>query len=309
MEKTCIYCGAPLPEGAAFCHCCAKNQLPKKAIRPPIPHVRHLFRATALAVCAGLLLVPTVRRTAAYPEASEPSAPGLRLAAETASSEAASVQAETVPEEVQLSEVIPAELPEPAASFSFPDAVQDKLAALDFDASSDALAAAAEVREMLNTIGTVVRQPDSAPNMRSAYRYLLDGKIAAQETTAANGVRQFTLFRDFEKGIPAYTAYLKADGSREDVYFYPDGTAAARFQQAGDNGRYEQILNYQSGSQSCYRCRDNAQELVILYAPDNAQIITVTANSRGTEYTVSNAGGTVLQHFTYPTGGSDSNDT
>lgn len=299
MEKTCIYCGAPLPEGAAFCHCCAGNQLPKKAIRPPLPHVRHLFRAAALAVCAGLLLVPTVRRTAAYPEASEPSAPGLRLAAET----------ETVPEEVQLSEVFPAELPEPAASFSFPEAVQSKLSALDFDASSDALAAAAEVREMLNTIGTVVRQPDSAPNMRSAYRYLLDGKIAAQETTAANGARQFTLFRDFEKGILAYTAYLKADGSREDVYFYPDGTAAARFQQAGDNGRYEQILYYQSGSQSCYRCRDNAQELVILYAPDNAQIITVTANSRGTEYTVSNAGGTVLQHFTYPTGGSDSNDT
>lgn len=299
MEKTCIYCGAPLPEGAAFCHCCARNQLPKKAIRPPLPHVRHLFRAAALAVCAGLLLVPTVRRTAAYPEASEPSAPGLRLAAET----------ETVPEEVQLSEVFPAELPEPAASFSFPEAVQSKLSALDFDASSDALAAAAEVREMLNTIGTVVRQPDSAPNMRSAYRYLLDGKIAAQETTAANGARQFTLFRDFEKGIPAYTAYLKADGSREDVYFYPDRTAAARFQQARDNGRYEQILYYQSGSQSCYRCRDNAQELVILYAPDNAQIITVTANSRGTEYTVSNAGGTVLQHFTYPTGGSDSNDT
>ena len=188
MEKTCIYCGAPLPEGAAFCHCCARNQLPKKAIRPPLPHVRHLFRATALAVCAGLLLVPTVRRTAAYPEASEPSAPGLRLAAET----------ETVPEEVLLSEVFPAELPEPAASFSFPEAVQDKLAALDFDASSDAFAAAAEVREMLNTIGTVVRQPDSAPNMRSAYRYLLDGKIAAQETTAANGARQFTLFRDFE---------------------------------------------------------------------------------------------------------------
>ncbi len=309
MEKTCIYCGAPLPEGAAFCHCCARNQLPKKAIRPPVPHVRHLFRAAALAFCAGLLLVPTVRRTAAYPEASEPSAPETGLAVEAASSEAAAVQTEAVPEEVQLSEVIPAELPEPAASFSFPEAVQDKLAALDFDASSDALAAAAEVREMLRSIGTVVRQPSSAPNMRAAYRYLLDGKIAAQETTAANGGQQFTLFRDFEKGILAYTACLKADGSREDVYFYPDGTAAARFQQAGDNGRYEQILYYQDGSQSCYRCRDDAQELVILYAPGNAQIITVTANGQGTEYTVSNAGGTVLQHFAYPTGGSDSKDT
>lgn len=309
MEKKCVYCGAPLPEGAAFCHCCARNQLSKKAIHPPIPHVRHLFRAAALAVCAGLLLVPTVRRTAAYPEASEPSAPETGLITEAAVSEAAPVQTEAVPEEVRLSEVFPAEIPEPAASFSLPEAVQSKLSALDFDTSSDALAAAAEVREMLNTIGTVVRQPDSAPNMRSAYRYLLDGKIAAQETTAANGGRQFTLFRDFEKGILAYTAYLKADGSREDVYFYPDGTAAARIQQAGDNGRYEQVLYYKDGSQSRYRCRDDAQELVILYAPDNTQTVTVTANGRGTEYTVSNAGGTVLQHFTYPTGGSDSNDT
>ena len=309
MEKKCIYCGAPLPEGAAFCHCCAKNQLSKKAMRPPLPHVRRLFRTAALAVCAGLLLVPTVRRTAAYPDASEPSAPETSLITEAAVSEAAPVQTEAVPEEVPLSEVFPAEIPEPAASFSFPEAVQSKLSALDFDASSDALAAAAEVREMLNTIGTVVHQPDSAPNMRSAYRYLLDGKIVAQETATANGSRQFTLFRDFDKEILAYTAYLKADGSREDVCFYPDGTAAVRIQQAGGNGRYEQILYYKDGSQSCYRCRDDAQELVILYAPDNTQIITVTANGQGTEYTVSNAGGTVLQHFTYPTGGSDSNDT
>lgn len=37
----CIYCGATLPEQAAFCPHCAKSQVPKVSIAPPKPVRRH----------------------------------------------------------------------------------------------------------------------------------------------------------------------------------------------------------------------------------------------------------------------------
>ena len=37
----CIYCGAELPERAAFCPHCAKSQVPKVSITPPKPVRRH----------------------------------------------------------------------------------------------------------------------------------------------------------------------------------------------------------------------------------------------------------------------------
>ena len=53
----CQYCGAPLPEDAAFCHCCAKSQITKKAMLPPEKQPPRLRPAAAAAVCAGILLV------------------------------------------------------------------------------------------------------------------------------------------------------------------------------------------------------------------------------------------------------------
>lgn len=36
-RKTCINCGAPLPEGAAFCPCCTATQIDRQAATPPAP--------------------------------------------------------------------------------------------------------------------------------------------------------------------------------------------------------------------------------------------------------------------------------
>ena len=44
MEHKCQYCGAPLPEDAAFCHCCARSQITKKAMLPPEKHPRGFVR-------------------------------------------------------------------------------------------------------------------------------------------------------------------------------------------------------------------------------------------------------------------------
>lgn len=69
MDHKCVYCGAPLPDGASFCHCCARSQLRKKPMDPPRrPRVRGALYAAA--ACAVLLLAccGLIRGQAARPE-------------------------------------------------------------------------------------------------------------------------------------------------------------------------------------------------------------------------------------------------
>lgn len=69
MDHKCVYCRAPLPDGASFCHCCAKSQLRKKPMNPPRrPRARGALYAAA--ACAVLLLAccGLIRGRAARPE-------------------------------------------------------------------------------------------------------------------------------------------------------------------------------------------------------------------------------------------------
>jgi len=66
MEHKCLYCGTPLPEDAAFCHCCARSQSKKRPFLPPKRRrrVRWPLWGAAAAALLALVCVPILRRQA-----------------------------------------------------------------------------------------------------------------------------------------------------------------------------------------------------------------------------------------------------
>ena len=70
MEHKCLYCGAPLPEDAAFCHCCARSQRGKRPFLPPrrCRRVRWPLWGAAAAALLALVCVSILRRQAAPSE-------------------------------------------------------------------------------------------------------------------------------------------------------------------------------------------------------------------------------------------------
>lgn len=102
MEKKCVYCGAPLPGDAAFCHCCARSQSGKRPFLPPKRRrrVRWLLWGAAAAAILALVCVPILRRQT---DLSDPLPTGQPAAAPVAVAasvpETAPVTGPTVPEE------------------------------------------------------------------------------------------------------------------------------------------------------------------------------------------------------------------
>ena len=102
MEKKCVYCGAPLPGDASFCHCCAGSQREKRLFLPPKRRRRGRLPLWAAAVAAllALICVPILRRQA---DLSDPLPTGQPAAApETVAAsvpETAPATETTVPEE------------------------------------------------------------------------------------------------------------------------------------------------------------------------------------------------------------------
>ena len=232
MEHKCQYCGAPLPEDAAFCHCCAKSQITKKVMLPPEKQPPRLRPAAAAAVCAGILLVSGFAVRHALTASAPTEAPETEPAAETAEMTTAATEAAATEEtaattapivlkegEVWLHEEFPEKMAVPEASFVFPEGVQEKLAALDFDYSAEALAVVEEVWDMVNTDQPMTTEDNDSPDVESAYFYILDGEPIGQKITYPDGTQQFFLYRDLDNNIWACTVLLAADGSRQDAYF------------------------------------------------------------------------------------------
>ena len=176
MEHKCQYCGAPLPEDAAFCPCCAKSQITKKPMLPPEKQSPRLRPAAAAAVCAGVLLVSGFAVRHALTASAPTEAPETEPAAETtemttaATEETAAITAPIVLQEgeVWLHEEFPEKMAVPEASFVFPEGIQEKLAALDFDYSAEALAVVEEVWDIVNTDRPMTTEDNAAPDVESA---------------------------------------------------------------------------------------------------------------------------------------------
>ena len=317
MEHKCQYCGAPLPEDAAFCHCCAKSQITKKVMLPPEKHPPRLRPAAAAAVCAGILLVSgfAVRHALTAPAPTE--APETEPAAETTQMTTAATEAATTEEtaattapivlqegEVWLHEEFPEKMAVPEASFVFPDGVQEKLAALDFDYSAEALAVVEEVWDIVNTDRPMTTEDNDSPDVESAYFYILDGEPIGQKITYPDGTQQFFLYRDLDNNIWACTILLAADGSRQEAYFYSDGSPAASFRLNAEGTQYSECYFYPNGTQSYMLTRKADQELAVVHSPDSAVNITVTAGNQGTEYSLYTGSGTMLRHYWYYPDGS-----
>lgn len=110
MEKKCVYCGAPLPGDAAFCHCCARSQQEKRLFFPPRRRrrIRWPLWAAAAAALLAIACVPILRGQAAPSDllpAGQPTA--LPEAAASTAPQTVPIPETTVPEETltQLQEL------------------------------------------------------------------------------------------------------------------------------------------------------------------------------------------------------------
>ena len=138
MEKKCVYCGAPLPGDASFCHCCARSQQEKRLFLPP--RRRHRIRwslwAAAVAALLAIACVPILRGQAA-PSDSLPTGQPTTLPEATASTapQTVPVPETTVPEETltQLQELAL-------------NAIEEALATPDLEAHTPLLVNAIEYR-------------------------------------------------------------------------------------------------------------------------------------------------------------------
>lgn len=317
MEHKCQYCGAPLPEDAAFCPCCAKSQITKKPMLPPEKQSPRLRPAAAAAVCAGVLLVSGFAVRHALTASAPTEAPETEPATETTEMTTAATEAAATEEtaaitapivlqegEVLLHEEFPGKMAVPEASFVFPEGIQEKLAALDFDYSAEALAVVEEVWDIVNTDRPMTTEDNDSPDVESAYFYILDGEPIGQKITFPDGSQQFFLYRDLDNNIWACTILLAADGSRQEAYFYSDGSPAASFQLNAEGTQYSEGYFYPNGTQSYMLTRKADQELAVVHSPDSAVNITVTAGNQGTEYSLYTASGTMLRHYWYYPDGS-----
>ena len=312
MEHKCQYCGAPLPEGAAFCPCCAKSQITKKTMLPPEKQSPRLRPAAAAAVCAGVLLVSGFAVRHALTASAPTEAPETEPATETTEMTTAATEetvATTAPivlqdGEVWLHEEFPEKTAVPEASFVFPESIQEKLAALDFDYSAEALAVVDEVWGIVNTDRPMTTEDNDSPDVESAYFYILDGEPIGQKITYPDGTQQFFLYRDLDNNIWACTILLAADGSQQDAYFYSDGSPAASFRLNAEGTQYSEGYFYPNGTQSYMLTRKADQELAVVHSPDSAVNITVTAYNQGTEYSLYTGSGTMLRHYWYYPDGS-----
>lgn len=110
MEKKCVYCGAPLPGDASFCHCCARSQQEKRLFLPPrrCRRIRWPLWAAAAAALLAIACVPILRSQAA-PSDSLPTGQPTALPEATASTapQTVHIPETTVPEEslTQLQEL------------------------------------------------------------------------------------------------------------------------------------------------------------------------------------------------------------
>ena len=110
MEKKCVYCGAPLPGDASFCHCCARSQQEKRLFLPPRRRrrIRWSLWAAAAAALLAIACVPILRGKAA-PSDSLPTGQPTTLPEATASTapQTVPIPETTVPEEslTQLQEL------------------------------------------------------------------------------------------------------------------------------------------------------------------------------------------------------------
>lgn len=110
MEKKCVYCGAPLPGDAVFCHCCARSQQEKRLFLPPRRRrrIRWSLWAAAAAALLAIACVPILRGKAA-PSDSLPTGQPTTLPEATASTapQTVPIPETTVPEEslTQLQEL------------------------------------------------------------------------------------------------------------------------------------------------------------------------------------------------------------
>lgn len=317
MEHKCQYCGAPLPEDAAFCPCCAKSQITKKPMLPPEKQSPRLRPAAAAAVCAGVLLVSGFAVRHALTASAPTEAPETEPATETTEMTTAATEAAVTEEtaaitapivlqegEVLLHEEFPGKMAVPEASFVFPEGIQEKLAALDFDYSAEALAVVEEVWDIVNTDRPMTTEDNDSPDVESAYFYILDGEPIGQKITFPDGSQQFFLYRDLDNNIWACTILLAADGSRQEAYFYSDGSLAASFRLNADSTQYSEGYFYPNGTQSYMLTRKADQELAVIHSPHSTVNITVTAGNQGTEYSLYTASGTMLQHYWYYPDGS-----
>ena len=110
MEKKCVYCGAPLPGDASFCHCCARSQQEKRLFLPPRRRrrIRWSLWAAAVAALLAIACVPILRGQAAPSDllpAGQPTA--LPEAAASTAPQTVPIPETTVPEETltQLQEL------------------------------------------------------------------------------------------------------------------------------------------------------------------------------------------------------------
>lgn len=110
MEKKCVYCGAPLPGDASFCHCCARSQQEKRLFLPPRRRrrIRWSLWAAAVAALLAIACVPILCGQAA-PSDSLPTGQPTTLPEATASTapQTVPIPETTVPEETltQLQEL------------------------------------------------------------------------------------------------------------------------------------------------------------------------------------------------------------
>ena len=138
MEHKCLYCGAPLPEGAFFCHCCARSQGQKRLFLPPRRHrrIRWPQWAAAAAALLAIACVPILRSQAA-PSDSLPTGQPTTLPEATASTalQTVPIPETTVPEEslTQLQELAL-------------NAIEEALATPDLEAHTPQLVNAIEYR-------------------------------------------------------------------------------------------------------------------------------------------------------------------
>lgn len=138
MEKKCVYCGAPLPGDAVFCHCCARSQQEKRLFLPPRRRrrIRWSLWAAAAAALLAIACVPILRGKAA-PSDSLPTGQPTTLPEATASTapQTVPIPETTVPEEslTQLQELAL-------------NAIEEALATPDLEAHTPQLVNAIEYR-------------------------------------------------------------------------------------------------------------------------------------------------------------------